>query len=306
MKPVTKLSFEVSKLLDYKDCLCLDIRPTELYARAHLPNSLSIPCSFKKSQYRKQGRLLQFKLLERHFPLLKEFAAEHIGQRLLVVYQEQGVRSELIIAYLAHIGLSVIEVQGGFKGLLSYISGFSYQRYQVQVLIGLCGSGKTERLAELAEAGEQVVDLEAMAKHRGSAFGALPLQAQPSSEQFAIDLYFHICGLNKAKALYIEYEHLFLGSVQIPVGVQSLIECGNKLWLKPSKDERVARITKDYAHLSPKYLQAGLSQVEVQISKPHFQICSKFIFNKQFKEASELLLNYYDEQYLKLFKRLGF
>lgn len=300
----TILAVDFSLIISSKQVVLLDIRQVQLYETSHLPSAISIPCDFKKSQYKKLSTDGQGKAIEYQYPALHKFALKHQGQQVYLLYQEHGMRTQIARDYLQRKGVFVIEIGGGFLALIRYIKSYVYEEYEVEVLIGLTGSGKSERLSELAKQGKPVINLQKMAKHKGSAFGTYAGQSQPSSEQFAIDLFFHMMSLNKEQSIYIEYEHLFLGSVQIPTGIQTLIIQGNKHWLRPTKEQRITRIVKEYSALSLAQLLTCLQKIENSISKKDFQICSELIGSNQLKGAAAILLNYYDQHYLNQFERL--
>lgn len=282
----------------------LDIRHSSFYDKYHLSESISIPCNFNKSQYKKLDSNQQVVLIEQHYPDLQQFALKHVRRQVCLLYQQRGMRSDIAGHYLASIGVLPIEIEGGFSALIEIIRNYSYEKYKATVLIGFTGSGKSEKLAELASKGEQIIDLEGMALHRGSAFGAYYNQTQPSSDQFAIDLFFHIKKLNLDTKIYIEYEHIFIGSVQIPVGIQVMITVAKKLWLSPSREERVTRIANEYSAMPSAHLLLCLKKIEKSIASDIFKIVADFISNNRLKEAVEILLNYYDEIYLKQFEGL--
>ena len=78
---------------------------------------------------------------------------------------------------------------GGYKAYRQLALDIFKRSYPFVVIGGYTGSGKSEILRELSKIGEQVIDLESLANHKGSAFGGLMMPPQPTTEQFQNDLF---------------------------------------------------------------------------------------------------------------------
>jgi len=128
------------------------------------------------------------------------------------------------------------------------------------VVTGLAGVGKTELLRELAAGGEQVLDLEALASHRGSAFGGLGLPPQPSPRAFAATVRRSLKATDPARVLWVEDEGPFIGRVGVPRKLQERLACAPAIELRASFDERVARLAATYAGIPPEHLRAAIAR----------------------------------------------
>jgi tRNA 2-selenouridine synthase len=137
----------------------------------------------------------------------------------------------------------------------------------IVVLGGLAGSGKTERLHELATAGEQVLDLEALARHRGSAFGGIGLGAQPSHEAFAGLVDAAVAGSQPRRPLWVEDEGPFIGSVGVPPWLQAAIATAPVVELEAAWDERVTRLVRVYGRADPAELLHALQRSRRRLGK---------------------------------------
>jgi tRNA 2-selenouridine synthase len=116
------------------------------------------------------------------------------------------------------------------------------------VVCGFAGAGKTELLAELEAAGEQVLDLEALARHRGSAFGAIGIEAlQPSHAEFASAVEARLRAADPGRVLWVEDEGPFIGSAGVASWLAAAIAAGPVVELATPFAARVDRLTATYS-----------------------------------------------------------
>ncbi|CAL1126705.1 unnamed protein product, partial [Cladocopium goreaui] len=177
----------------------------------------------------------------------------------------------------------------------------------VLVLGGCTGVGKTAILYELRKVDQQILDLEGLAKHRGSAFGATS-EPQPSNEAFENILAFAVRRVTPKKPLWIEHEGKHVGKASLPLGILSWITnaTGALVMLTMSKELRVRRLVDDYCN------DPNLSKVEqLEQLKNSVNLLSKRLGGQRVKDALRLLdegrwnevagmmLDYYDKLYEK-------
>jgi tRNA 2-selenouridine synthase len=171
--------------------------------------------------------------------------------RPLVYCWRGGQRSGSFAIVLAQIGFRTRQLQGGYKAYRELVRneltelplGFDWR-----VLGGRTGSGKTRLLAALAAEGAQVLDLEALAAHRGSVLGELPDQPQPSQKEFDSRIWHALRGFDPARPVFVERESRRIGRLQLPDAVlQAWHDCGRAIQVELSPAERVALLTEEYA-----------------------------------------------------------
>ncbi len=171
--------------------------------------------------------------------------------RPLVYCWRGGQRSGSFAIVLAQIGFRTRQLQGGYKAYRELVRHELAElplRFDWRVLGGRTGSGKTRLLAALTAEGAQVLDLEALAAHRGSVLGELPDQPQPSQKEFDSRVWHALRGFDPARPVFVERESRRIGRLQLPDAVlQAWQERGRTIQVELNAAERVALLTEEYA-----------------------------------------------------------
>lgn len=170
--------------------------------------------------------------------------------RPLVYCWRGGQRSGALATILDQIGFRTVKLAGGYKGFRAQVREDLVhwpQRFGYRVLAGRTGSGKTRLLHALAAQGAQVLDLEALACHRGSILGGWPTQPQPTQKGFDTRLWLALAALDPARPVYVESESRKIGAVQLP---QALLDhmhaTAQVLRVEMPDDARRALLLEDY------------------------------------------------------------
>jgi tRNA 2-selenouridine synthase len=218
--------------------ITIDVRSPLEYEHAHIPGAYSLPL-FNNEQraivgttYKKQNRENAIKIA---LPMFgdKMLAMVNEVEKWVIDFKEKndgvnptifvhcwrgGMRSAAVAWLLDLYGFKIIQIVGGYKSYRKWINSQFELPYELNVLGGYTGSGKTEILHALQSRGENIIDLEALANHKGSAFGAIGQAPQPSQEMFE-----NILGLKLSqliiqnKRVWVEDESQRIGTVMIPV-----------------------------------------------------------------------------------------
>lgn len=167
------------------------------------------------------------------------------------------------------------------------------------VLGGLAGSGKTELLQELGVAGEQVLDLEALARHRGSAFGAIGMPPQPSHEAFARLVTEQVDRADPSRPLWVEDEGPFIGSVGVPPGLQDAIGRAPVVSLDVPFDVRVARLARTYGDADPDALLTALVRSRRRLGAERASEAAACVRRGDVHAAVACVLPWFDAAYLR-------
>jgi tRNA 2-selenouridine synthase len=171
--------------------------------------------------------------------------------RPLVYCWRGGQRSGALAHILNAIGWRAMQLDGGYRAYRRYVVArleILPARFDYVVLCGLTGSGKSRLIGALADAGAQTLDLETLARHRGSLLGGLPDAAQPSQRAFESALHARLEQFDPARPVFVESESRRVGVVQLPDALLARMRNGRALTLRTSLARRVAMLKQDYAH----------------------------------------------------------
>jgi tRNA 2-selenouridine synthase len=168
---------------------------------------------------------------------------------------------------------------------------------QLVVLRGETGTGKTDILAALAGRGAQVLDLEALAGHRGSAFGGLGLGRQPSHRAFQARVRAALCSFDRARPVYLEHEGAYIGAVGLPAALVEQMAIADGIRLRCAIPRRAERIAAQYRGVALEELEAALGRVERRLGPDLGRTIRALLREGRLVAAVEALLPYYDQAY---------
>lgn len=241
----------------------LDARSPAEYAEDHLPGACSLPVLGNEERARigtiyKQespfaARRLGAALVSRNIAAHLEgaLADRPKSWRPLVYCWRGGKRSGALAHVLREVGWDARTLDGGYRAYRRWVVEQLAQRpaeLRFRVVHGATGSGKSRLLRALAQAGAQVLDLEALAAHRGSVLGELPGQPQPSQKMFDSRLYAALAALDCAHPVYVEGESRKIGQVQVPEALITAMRASECVLLDAAPGARVALLMDEYRH----------------------------------------------------------
>ncbi len=239
----------------------IDARSEAEFALDHLPGAVNWPTLNDEERQRIGTMYVQvhpFEAKKRGAAIAARNIAAHIERELLdapkswkpLVYcWRGGKRSGSLALVLDQIGFRVSLIEGGYKAYRAAVLADLPQqarRHRYQVVCGPTGSGKTRLLLALAQAGAQVLDLEALACHRASVLGAIPDQPQPSQKRFDTLVWDALRRFDVARPVFIESESKKVGNLTVPADLIAAMRASPCLDLQLPLAERVALLLEDY------------------------------------------------------------
>ena len=285
-----------------------DVRAPAEYARGHIPGAVNVPLFTDEQRaevgttYTKKGQKaaveLGFSFVDgRMDALRRDLLALAYSGAVRIHCWRGGMRSASVAWLAARSGVEPILLTGGYKAYRALVhSAFEYP-WQLIVLAGRTGVGKTEILQHLALLGEQVVDLEGLAHHKGSAFGALGQAEQPSTEQFENNLHQILSAFYPHRRVWVEGESISIGRIFVPKPFYSLMLASRTVRVEASLEERVARLVRDYTVFPPESIIEALEKITRRMGGDQVKRCRQCIEHGNFQEAISQTLAYYDRQY---------
>lgn len=269
-------SVTVAQIDDFEDVI--DVRSPGEYALDHVPRAVSHPVlgdeerarvgtlykQVSPFEARKVGAALMARNIALHIE--QSFSSKPQNWRPLVYCWRGGKRSGSLAFMLREIGWRAATLQGGYqefrRAVVNDLETLP-REFAYRVVCGPTGSAKSRLLEALAARGAQVLDLEGLARHRGSVLGALPGDPQPSQKAFETSLWQSLRRLDRARPVFVEAESRKIGNLQLPNAMIECMRAGQGLRVEPPLAERVRFLIVEYRHLleQPALLKSRLLQL---------------------------------------------
>jgi len=267
------LAVTVAQLPEFDEVI--DVRSEGEYGEDHIPGAINCPVLdnseralvgtiYKQTSSfdaKKIGAALVSANIARH--LRERFADRPRTWRPLVYCWRGGGRSNALAHVLAQIGWRAGRLDGGYKAYRRAVVEDLVtlpSRFQWRVLCGLTGTGKSRLLRELAAAGAQVLDLEALAAHRGSVLGNMPDEPQPTQKMFDSLVWKELKAFDERRPVFVEGESRKIGRLRVPEALIEAMWGSDCVVLDAPVPVRVALLKSEYAHYisEPETLAAQL------------------------------------------------
>ena len=208
-----------------------------------------------------------------------------------------GMRSASVAWLLELYGLKVFTLKGGYKSFRKLVLTEFAKTYHLIVLGGKTGSAKTLVLERMAELGEQVINLEKLAAHKGSAFGALGEKPQPSQEQFENELAIALQHTNKQKQVWVEDESRLIGKKVIPSGLWNQMRLARIIYMRLPMEERVTYLTQEYGKFSKEQLKDAIEKITKRLGHLQAKNALDALSENDLRTTCSICLSYYDRSY---------
>ncbi|MGF1458924.1 MAG: tRNA 2-selenouridine(34) synthase MnmH [Leptolyngbyaceae cyanobacterium] len=286
----------------------LDVRSPSEYDQGRIPGAISYPLfsDGERAQvgtcYKHQGRDAAVEL---GFDLLGPKLGDLVRQAKAIAPERQlrvhcwrgGMRSGGVAWGLQMAGFQVTTLNGGYKSFRRYVRQLFRAPRPILVLGGMTGTGKTHILHALAHRGEQVLDLEGLANHRGSSFGSLDLPPQPSTEQFENLIGDRLAVLSPDRPVWIEAESKRVGTCRVPSELFAQMEAAPTLEVVRSLEERLDILVDVYGDTDRGELIAATERIRKRLGGQRTQTAIDLIRQESPREVCKIVLDYYDRTY---------
>jgi len=286
----------------------IDVRTPAEFEQGHFPGAKNVELftnverSIVGTVYKKEGRQPAIlKALEFSSPrfkeLIKRVKKHNTNDTFLVHCWRGGMRSGAVAWLLELYGFKVFLLKGGYKSFRrKVLTEFDEQR-NIIVLGGRTGSGKTFVLHELKNLGEQVIDLEGLAHHKGSSFGAIGEKPQPSQEEFENNLFFELLKTDKKKPLWLEDESRAIGNKGIPEKLWNQLREAKVFFLDIPFEIRLKNIAETYGKYSVKELIEATERISRRLGDQECRKAVEHFHKGEIEKGIEPSLKYYDKTY---------
>jgi len=299
----------VEEFMTFKKSIpVVDVRSPAEFLEGHIPNAINLPIFSDEQRaivgtiYKKQGRRPAIeKGLEFVGPKMAQFAHKAVeiasNGKLLVHCWRGGMRSESMAWLFERVGIECFILQGGYKSYRNYLLEEAGKIPNLIVIEGHTGSGKTEILHHLKQSGEQIIDLEGLANHKGSAFGGIGQTEQPTTQQFQNDLFDQVFEFDLAKKVWIEGESQKVGRVFLPDTLWDRMNEAHGIEILVPQSERISRLVSDYGRLPEEQMEHAIFSLVKRLGIQLMNEILEDFRKKNLASVAEKLLGYYDQAY---------
>jgi tRNA 2-selenouridine synthase len=286
----------------------VDVRSQGEFDEGHIQGAINIPILNNEERvavgtdYKQRGqqeaiktgfRLVGPRLLD----IINETQGIANGSEILVHCWRGGMRSSNFCQFVGMAGIKSHQLKGGYKAYRHEALESFKRPLQIVLLTGYTGSGKSEILRALKTNGEQILDLEELARHKGSAFGHLLMPPQPSTEQFQNELFEEIIKLDSSKRIWVEDESLAIGKIFLPNDFWISMMKSPLVQMDVSKDIRIQRLVSEYGAADREEFLSIMGKVVKKLGGQHYNAAKEKLLQGDMTSTIEILLTYYDKAY---------
>ena len=308
-------SVDLAQLDDFDEVI--DVRSPAEFALDHVPGAVNCPVldneerarvgtvykQISTFEARRIGAALVAKNVAQH--LEAHFATRDQRWKPLIYCWRGGKRSASMTLILREIGWDAATLRGGYqsyrRAMLAQLEELP-ARFDYRVICGPTGSGKSRLLQKLASGGAQVLDLEALARHRGSVLGDLPGDPQPAQKMFESLVWNALRSFDAARTVFVEAESRKIGTVRIPEVLLESMRKSSCVRIEVPVAERVRFLITEYRHFlaEPGWLKTQLSRLTALHSKATVARWIAQIDAREWEDlVGDLLATHYDPAYLR-------
>ena len=285
-----------------------DVRTPAEFDQGHIPQAHNLPIFTNEERvqvgttYKQIGReeaiLLGFEFTGPKWGTFIKQALVFAPEKKIALHcWRGGMRSGSMAWALTLYGFEVYLLNGGYKSYRRWaIEQFS-QAFNLLILGGMTGSGKTQILHAIKNSGEQMIDLEDLAQHQGSSYGSMGTLIQPSQEQFENNLAYQLSKIDINKSLWLEDESRTVGKCSIPNPLWDQMRNAPVIKLNIPIEERIRFLTQEYGKLNPNFLIECTQRIGKRLGPEQTRDAVLAIKENRMSDFIRLVLVYYDKTY---------
>lgn len=286
----------------------IDVRAPKEFQAGHIPGAMNIPLfddterAVIGTAYKREGRQSAIrKGLAITGPKMEQFLekayAASPGQKLAIHCWRGGMRSRSMATLFDFAGFDTRVLKGGYKAYRAAVHAQFATPLKLIILGGRTGSGKTKILQALPEQGEQIIDLEKMAHHKGSAFGDLGEEPQPSTEMFENLLFTELQKMDTGKRIWVEDESHMIGTVFIAEPFWQQMRIAPVVFCDVPVEERIRFLMENYGHYDAAGLIHAVHKITKRLGGQHAKAAIEAFEQGDLETATRTVLVYYDKTY---------
>lgn len=295
----------------------IDVRSEGEYARGHIPGAVNVPLLRNEERviigttYKQSGRdaavAMGYEIIGPRFAELYQAFKAAAGSRKPLFYcWRGGLRSQISSTVLSWGGFHVWLLKGGYKAYRNMVQARLSEPRRFLLLGGMTGVGKTDILGILEKRGWPVLDIEALARHRGSALGSLGMEPQPSVEMFENLLWESLHDKPADTAVLAENESRKTGSCVIPDGLWQQLLQATLIEIEVPDEVRLQRLVKEYAGFDAAELAERTEKLRKRLGGLACQQAKEAILSGDKITWVKLLMQYYDRSYRYFMQENGY
>ncbi|WP_420149015.1 tRNA 2-selenouridine(34) synthase MnmH [Spirosoma sp.] len=285
-----------------------DVRTPAEFAQGHVPGAFNLPLFSNEERvqvgttYKQIGReeaiLLGFDLTGSKWSgFIRQALAMAPDKKIGMHCWRGGMRSGAMAWALDLYGFEVFLIEGGYKQYRRWVLDQFETSYSLCILGGMTGSGKTKLLHQIRTMDEQVLDLEDLAQHQGSAYGTLNKLIQPTQEQFENNLADQLKKLDRHRNVWVEDESLKIGKLIIPNPFWRQMQQAVLIDMKVDQESRVHALVDEYGKLDNEFLIACTERIQKRLGPLQTKQAIAAIQENRMDDFIRLVLVYYDKAY---------
>lgn len=297
-----------------EDTPIIDVRSPSEFRRGHIPGASSVPLFSDEERaevgllYKQSGRdkakTHGFEIASAKTEWLVEEIQKATAQSPFFLHcWRGGMRSGGVAWLCKDRGLKPTLLRGGYQAFRRHAHQQFERENKIIMLAGPTGVGKTRLLQSLREHGEQIIDLEALACHRGSVFGRMPSQPQPTVEQFENNLFAQWRVIDPQRPVWIEGESQMIGQAVIPSAFWQQMSAAPMLYVEADRECRIQFLIEEYGDIPEEQLIDSTQRLKKRLGGLRLKCALEAIEQRDWHTLGDILLQYYDKYYEKALKK---
>jgi len=315
------MNFKSNDLKEFRKIkgLLIDVRSPDEYYKGHMPNSINIPIfnneerSIIGKKYKNSGREIAvregFRIIENKIEnLLKEFILikkefhfsniENSNDWNIKIYCARGgMRSQSMCWLIEKFNFPCVTLNGGYKAYRNWVLNSFEDKIKIIVIGGKTGTRKTKILNKLKSIDHQILDFESLANHRGSSFGGLGMEEQPTNEQYENLIAEDLSILNKNKFIFVEAESSNIGKNRIPHELFKQMKNSKRIEIIREEKIRIKELINTYSKYQKDDLKESVLKISKRLGPQRTKSAIDSINNEDWENVCKSVLDYYDRCY---------